>query len=241
MLIVHSAKNKFQDWPWKSSVKQDFWIQRFNTDLNAFSSSFCGIISSARVVAVLMVEMSLKSILSTLISILGIERNRTGQNHVNTMDDSTHRLDFEPKIDEQWVRRDSVHYRATETRSLYYDIQIEYDRFRPSDALLKLAFFYHYHLLTFLCLSKNVYATEKIFAPLKQSSPYTWCIYQNASDALLTSFAWNLITDLCSMLVFQHWQYSCFEKTVITLLFINRLKQNWYYRKEECRSFQTPF
>ena len=54
-----------------------------------------------------------KNILS--ISILGIERNRTGPNHVNTADDSTHRLDFEPKIDEQWVRCDSVHYPETET------------------------------------------------------------------------------------------------------------------------------
>ena len=35
-------------------------LQRFNSDSNAFSSSFCGIASSARVVAVLMVEMSFK-------------------------------------------------------------------------------------------------------------------------------------------------------------------------------------
>ena len=40
------------------------------------------------------------------------------------------------------------------------------------------------------------------------------------------------------MLVFQHREKSCFGRTVITLLFINRLKQNWYCRKEECHSFQ---
>ena len=46
------------------------------------------------------------------------------------LDDSTHRLDFEPKIDEQWVRCDSVNYRATETiRSLDHDIRVEYDAF----------------------------------------------------------------------------------------------------------------
>ena len=35
-------------------------LQRFNSDLNACSSSFCGIASSARDVAVLVVEISLK-------------------------------------------------------------------------------------------------------------------------------------------------------------------------------------
>ena len=45
--------------------------------------------------------------------ILGIKGNCTQQNQVNTADDSTHRLDFEPKIDEQRMRRDSVHYRAS--------------------------------------------------------------------------------------------------------------------------------
>ena len=34
-------------------------------------------------------------------SILGIERNRTGPNQLNAADDSTHRLDFRLKIDEQ--------------------------------------------------------------------------------------------------------------------------------------------
>ena len=35
-------------------------LQRFNSDSNACSSSFCRIASSARVVSVFMVEMSLK-------------------------------------------------------------------------------------------------------------------------------------------------------------------------------------
>ena len=149
---IHSAINKFRDWPWKTSLKQDIWIffdfciqnihlpvlldllQRFNSDLNACSRSFCGIASISRVVAVSMVEISLKSILSALISISGIERNRTGPNQMNMADDSTHRFDFESKIDEQWVRCDSVHYRAAETRSLDHDIRVEYDGFWPSDS-----------------------------------------------------------------------------------------------------------
>ena len=48
-----------------------------------------------------------------------MERNRTGPNQVNTADDSTHRLDFETKVNEQLVRCDSVHYSAPETRSWF--------------------------------------------------------------------------------------------------------------------------
>ena len=53
IFYLHSATNKFQDWPWKTSLKQDIWIffdffiqnillqfqytclQRFNSDSNA--------------------------------------------------------------------------------------------------------------------------------------------------------------------------------------------------------------
>ena len=51
-------------------------LQRFNSDSHACSSSFCGIASSARVVTVLMVEISTKrNILLTSIQVLRIERN----------------------------------------------------------------------------------------------------------------------------------------------------------------------
>ena len=85
--------------------------------------------------------------------------------------------------------------------------------------------------------SQNRLCHRKTFRLLKKSSQCTCCINQDVSDALLPSFLWNLITALCSMLVFQHRQKSCFGWTVIILLFINRLKQNLYYRKEECHSF----
>ena len=76
-------------------------LPQFNSDSNPCSSSFFRIASGARIVVVLMVEMSLKNILLTSISILRIERNLMGPNQVNTADDSTHSLHFESKIDEQ--------------------------------------------------------------------------------------------------------------------------------------------
>ena len=91
----------------------------------------------------------------------------------------------------------------------------------------------------FLSPKKRLYH-RKTFALLKKSSQYTFCNNHNISDAFLPSFAWKLITALCCMLVFQHRQKGCLGKTVITFLFINRLKQNWYCPKEECHMFQTP-
>ena len=48
-------------------------------------------------------------------------------------------------------------------------------------------------------LPKKPLCHRKTFALLEQSLPYTCCINQNISDALLPSLAWNLITALFSI------------------------------------------
>ena len=94
-----------------SSRFNTYLLQWLNSDPNPCSSSVYGIASSARVVAVLMVKMSLKKHPFNFSLNFGyIERNCTKPNQVNTPDYSTHRLDFKPKIEKQWVRCDSLHY-----------------------------------------------------------------------------------------------------------------------------------
>lgn len=62
-------------------------------------------------------------------------RSRTEPNLVNTVDDSRHRLDSEPKTVEQPMKCDSVHYRVTETSYLDHGILVEYDESWPSIAV----------------------------------------------------------------------------------------------------------
>jgi len=79
-----------------------------------------------------------KSILLILISILRIKRrvkrNRTKLNQMNIADDWIHRLDFGPKINEQWVNCEMTRYRATVINFLDLDIRDGYDGFWRSNA-----------------------------------------------------------------------------------------------------------
>ena len=64
----------------------------------------------------------------------------------------------------------------------------------------------------------------KTFNRLKHSLPSSCCISRNVSYTFLPSFAWNLITDLCSILKFQHRLRKRLRINVIYLSFVNRFE-----------------
>lgn len=52
----------------------------------------------------------------------------------DTVYDSTCELDFDPKINEQWLSCNSVHCRATDARFLDHNILVDWYGFRLSSA-----------------------------------------------------------------------------------------------------------
>ena len=67
------GKETSQNTPRNIADGQYHLLQRYNSDSNACYSSFCGIATSSRVIAVLMVDILLKNILLTSISYLGMD------------------------------------------------------------------------------------------------------------------------------------------------------------------------